>query len=52
MQSIESVLCDLEWLRLQRRVSESPARALLRNSATLAVIALLRLVNHLAPSTR
>lgn len=43
MHDIETVLSDLEWRRVRRRVALNPALALLRNCATGALILVLKL---------
>ena len=44
MRNLEVVVSDLEWQRLRRRMVLTPARALLLNCGTWAIIAVLKLV--------
>lgn len=46
MQNLDVVVSDLEWRRLRRRVALHPAEALLRNCATWAIIAVLKLATR------
>jgi hypothetical protein len=43
MQDIDTVLSDLEWRRVRRRVALNPALALVCNCATAAFILVLKL---------
>ena len=44
MRNLEVVVSNLEWQRLRRRMVLTPARALLLNCGTWAIIAVLKLV--------
>jgi hypothetical protein len=44
MRNLEVVVSDLEWQRLRRRMVLTRGKALLLNSATWAIIAVLKLV--------
>jgi hypothetical protein len=43
MHDIDTVLSDLEWRRLRRRVSLNPALALICNCGTALLIVMLKL---------
>lgn len=44
MRNLDTMVCELEWRRLRRRVARNPAEAMLLNCGTWALIAVLRLV--------